>query len=216
LLCGGNKCIDGRNDANNCKTCGNKCSSGSCRNNYCCQANVGTVYFQDDFSDNSKGWTLDPTWEIGPGKASVGCFLGNDPATDHTGNGDNGYAGVLIGQCQGTMPNPNFRYMTSPSFDTSAANKVVLSFWRHLHCDDSLSNNARVEVYDGTTWQVVYQNFGPVNDSVWTHVMYDVTQYKNSKMQVRIGYNITFPSPGLSFAGWNIDDVLVAEDDCAP
>lgn len=216
----GKTCIDTKNDSNNCGSCNNVCGSGSCKNNYCCQAKVSTIYLQDDFSDKSKGWTLDATWEIGPAKASTTCDStpGQDPSADHTQAGDNGIAGVVIGGCQGTVVNVNYRYLTSPKFDTSNANKVVLSFWRHLHTDYPNYNNQRVEVYNGMSWVAVYVNpgnFTVVNDTKWTHVQYDLTQYKNANMQVRFGYNIG-QGNAYNSAGWNVDDVLVADEDCAP
>jgi hypothetical protein len=71
-----------------------------------------------------------------------------------------------------------------------------------------------VEVYDGMGWQIVYTNNAAVHDMSWTYVSYNLTTYKNKNMQVRFGFSTG--NGTASEGGWNIDDVLIAEDECAP
>ena len=58
-----------------------------------------TVLFEDNFDmGNAAGWTLDPTWEIGPARASVDQSFGDsDPSSDATPGGDNMAAGTRLG-----------------------------------------------------------------------------------------------------------------------
>ena len=96
---------------------GKPCADGSaCTLNNACVAGVCTSgapaltpLFSDNFVDGSKGWKLDPPWQIGQALGSVGT-----PSTDYAGNADanrdanpadteNGIAGVALGG-PGTPP----------------------------------------------------------------------------------------------------------------
>jgi hypothetical protein len=196
-------------------TTGEMCSAGVCG------GGMGpTVYFADDFKDNSAGWVLGPEWQIGFAKASVGGTFGSDPAVDHSPSGDNGVAGVVLGGNASTNIH-NYYYLESPAFNTSnAAGQVVLSFWRWLNSDyDPYMHNA-VEIFNGNSWVQLWVSGGPpgVEDSPpngkgWTYIQHDVTAYKSATMRVRFGFDIT--SGGVYTIGsWNVDDVLVASQGC--
>jgi hypothetical protein len=206
----GGACDDGAS----CTT-GETCSAGICG------GGMGpTVYFADDFKDNSAGWTLGSEWQIGFAKASAGGVFGADPAVDHTPTADNGVAGVVIGGNAQTQLH-GFYYLESPTFNTAnAAGQVIFSFWRWLNSDyDPYMHNV-VEVFNGQSWVQLWLSGGPpgVEDSPpngagWTYIQYNVTQWKNASMRVRFGFDIT--SGGVYTIGsWNVDDVLVANQGC--
>lgn len=195
-----------------------------------------TVYFEEDFSDNSAGWTLGNTWQIGPAVPCSGCLDGNpDPAFDHTPTDDNGLAGVVIG---GPAPTAlhDFYWLESPPFDTSSApGSVYLSFWRFLNSDYTSYMQNKVQVFDGTSWvDLPYGTTGGccgVLDAAWTNqpvppgapaqptssaqypTQFDLTAYKSSQTRVRFGYNIA--SGGVYTVGsWSVDDVVVSSAIC--
>ncbi|MEZ4294513.1 MAG: hypothetical protein R3B70_06025 [Polyangiaceae bacterium] len=195
---------------------GTSCTSGETCNAGLCAGGVGpTIYFADDFKDNSKGWTLGPEWEIGPAKASVPGVGNPDPAMDHTPTADNGIAGVVIGGNASTNLH-DYYYLESPAFDTSgAAGSVILGFYRWLNSDYDPFMHNRIEVYNGNQWITLFTSGGPpgIMDNAWTYVEFDLTAYKNASMRVRFGFDIT--SGGVFTIGsWNIDDVLVASAGC--
>ena len=137
---------------------------------------VPTVLFTEDFSDNAAGWALGTEWQIGTATTSSGQTVGNgDPAQDHTPNGDNGVAGVVIGGNAGAVAH-DYVYLTSPVINTSAAsNPVTLEFYRWLNSDAAPSMTNRVEVFDGSAWQTVRQSGVPgVQDSSWQRQQFDV------------------------------------------
>jgi hypothetical protein len=195
------------------------CNVGTtCMSGMCTGGTGPTIYFQDEFNDNSKGWTLDTEWQIGPTKMS-NCLGGTgnpDPAIDQPMTSANGVAGVVIGGCEDTSATHPFRYLTSPAFDTSTATgSVIFGYYRWLNSDYNPYMTNVVDVYDGTTWHNLWTTGGPppVQDASWTYVSYDVTAYKNAKMQVRFGFNIG--SVGVfTVSSWNVDDVLVANAKC--
>src|SRR5690606_1167470 len=172
----------------------------------------------EDFSDNSAGWTLDTTWAIGPAVAYNPGSCGNgDPGTDTTSNtSDNGIAGAVIGGTVGTALTNGYRYLTSPVLNTASAPTVWLQYNRYLNSDYTRYMNNRVEVFDGTTWQLVWES-GPspaVQDAAWTTQTHDISAYKNTQMRVRFGYNINSSGVYSGCGGWNLDDVLIGTGIC--
>lgn len=178
-----------------------------------------TLLLEEDFSNNAAGWTLGTGWEIGPTEVST-CQsprTPSDPASDHTPTDDNGVAGVYLGGCPpiaaSTFP---YHYLTSPTLNTDVDGAVTLSFWRWLN---TLSrNHVKIEVFDGTSWVVIYQSTlgagSSVLDSSWTNVTYDLTPYRNPNLQIRFGWRVFVHFGGGSSSGWNIDDVQITTDAC--
>lgn len=202
---------------------GAACDDGvSCTANTVCQNGVCgggtstiTVYFSDDFHDNSKGWTLDAEWEIGPATTSSGQTSGNpDPAQDHSSTADDGVAGVVIGGNAGTQLH-GFAYLTSPPMNTAGATgPVILSFYRFLNSDFTPWMTNVIEVWNGAAWIQVWKSANqPILDAQWTYVTQDLTAAKNAAMRVRFGFNVG-QAQAFKVSGWNIDDVLIASGAC--
>jgi hypothetical protein len=220
--CLGGACINGQpaNDGQACDD-GSACTSGElCSGGVCGGGNGPTVYFADDFHDNSKGWILGPEWQIAPAMASSGGVVGADPATDHTASADNGVAGVVIGGNENPVLHP-FYYLESPPFNTAnAAGPVILGFFRWLNSDYDPFMHNTIDVWNGASWVNLWTSGGPPsiedsppNGTGWTFIQHDLTAYKNAGMKIRFGYDIT--SGGVFTIGsWNIDDVLVASAAC--
>jgi len=203
----GGSCEDG--DA--CTT-GEVCAAGVCKGGH---AAGYVAYLFETFASNAAGWTLEGKWENGPAKASPGqAVVGNeDPDRDHTPTNDNGVAGVVIGGYVGTQAS-GVRYLSSPVVDTSRAGELWLSFARYLNSDDTPYMDNTIDVFDGQAWVNVWSSKGPpaVQDDAWTNVSYDLTKYKNAALRVRFGY--ASANDPLMVAGWNVDDVIVANRAC--
>jgi len=167
-----------------------------------------TTYFIEDFADNAAGWTLDTEWQIG--SAIAGC---QDPGTDTTNTNDNYVAGVVLGGCYSTGIH-GYYYLTSPVIDTAAAPSVFLQFQRWLRSDYTPYVNNTIEVFNGSSWVVVWQSGSSgTYQTAWQGYSYDITAHKNANMRIRFGQNVG--SGGvISYGGWNIDDVLVANSAC--
>lgn len=191
-------------------TMGEFCSAGVCGG-----GTGPTIYFAEDFHDNSKLWTLGQDWQIGSATVSVPGQGFPDPAIDHSSSSDNGVAGVVIGGNAPTILH-GYYYLESPAFDTSAAaGPVILGFQRWLNSDYDPFMHNTIEVYNGSQWVSIWTSGGPpgIMEQQWTFVQHDLTAYKNAQMRVRFGFDIT--SGGVYTIGsWNIDDVLVASGAC--
>jgi hypothetical protein len=212
-VCGGGTAI---NEGAMCDD-GNSCTSGTvCIAGGCTGGTGPTVYFSDDFHDNSHGWTLGPEWQIGSAMASTGqTYNGPDPAQDHSSSADNGVAGVVIGGNEDPVIHPYY-YLTSPPFNTATATgSVILGFYRWLNSDYDPYMHDSIDVWNGAAWVNVFLTDGPpgVADSAWTYESYDLTAYKNAAMQIRFGYDIGAAGV-FTVSSWNIDDVLVANATC--
>ena len=193
-------------------TAGETCTMGVCGGGM----STINIVFSEDFSSNSAGWTLGTEWGIGPAMASPPRGCGNpDPAMDTSSSADNGVAGVVIGGMAAQVIHPTY-YITSPPMDTSAvAGSLFLSYQRWLNSDYTPYMQNFVEVYDGTTWNVVWQTGSSpgIQDSAWALQSHDITAFKATNMQVRFGFLIG--SGGVfNCASWNIDDVLIADGTC--
>jgi len=198
---------------------GSSCTTGTTCAAGVCQGGMSTidVYFSEDFSSNAAGWTLDTNWQIGPAMASPspGACGPGDPGVDTTPSADNGIAGVIIGGNAPTTVHP-FYYITSPPIDVSTVpGPVFLSFNRWLNSDYTRYMQNRVEVYDGTSWVVLWES-GPspaVSDSDWTLQSFDISAYTGPNTQIRFGYEVG-SSGAYTCSGWNLDDVVVAGGVC--
>ena len=87
--------------------------------------------------------------------------------------------------------------------------------WRWLNSDYTPYMQNRIQVWDGATWQTVWETGGSpgIEDAVWTNVTYDISAYANANMQIRIGYNVD--SGGVfTCSGWNVDDILITGSTC--
>lgn len=206
---------------NACGGCGTKCGSDGtcgCASSAC---SGGTIYFSEDFSDNAKGWTLQGEWAIGPTSAGTGQQQGfPDPASDHSTTSDNGVAGIVLG---GNYANPinGPNYITSPVINLSAASGTVrLTFWRWLNIDWDPFVTDTVEVYNGSSWVVLWTNATSgkvlITDNSWTRHEYDVTAHKNANFRVRFSHKTGKSGNFLAWimSGWNIDDLSLSSGTC--
>lgn len=167
----------------------------------------------ETFADNSAGWSLGSSWQIGPTSVSpTGEVAGKDPAADHSAGGDNGVAGAVLG---GLVSGPkDWTYLQSPVVALDAApGDVELSLWRWLNSDAYSQMPGIIQVFDGAQWVTLWQNADQINtDATWKTESFDVTDYKNANFRLRVGWRAT--GAASTAAGWNVDDVLIAPPGC--
>jgi large repetitive protein len=192
-------------------------------------AHASTIFFED-FSDNSAGWTLGHTWQIGPALTSPGCcdlapnLLNGDPGTDFTPTDDNGVAGVVIGGNHPVTQQPHdYYWLTSPFINLSGDvdgpfETVTLEFRRWLNSDYPTFITNAIQVSRGFEWYDVWVQGSPgvvIADSEWTLVQFDLTPWMGSISEIRFGYK---QGSGGAYpaSGWNIDDVRITGTHAAP
>jgi hypothetical protein len=190
------------------------CTSGdACVRGDCLDVDGADIHLDEDFADRTGGWTLGLDWEIGPATASPpGEVAGSDPDTDNTPTDDDGVAGVLIGGLvSGSGP---AHYLESPALPLQdAPGELELRLHRWLNADVAASTHETIEVWDGGTWVVLWDNAGEViADTEWTAMSFDVTPYKNDELRIRVGHDGSGNAPAVG--GWNVDDVRIAPPTC--
>ncbi len=182
------------------------CTDGVCTD----PNNPNGFLFSETFINNNAGWTLGTNWSIGP--AVAGC---GDPGTDHTPTNDNGIAGVVRGGCAPAGNNiATFFCLTSPVMDTSGLPTVFVNYWRDLYSDYTPYQKNKIEVWNGATWNIVFETFGApeTNDAAWTNFNYNITAYKNPTMQIRWCYSAA--AGAFQRGSWNVDDITVGQVSC--
>ncbi len=174
-----------------------------------------TTLFFDNFTTPA-AWTLGNEWQIGPATASAGQAVGNaDPASDADAAPGGGLAGVVIGGNANPILH-GFDYLISPPVNTSGYSFVELRFMRWLNSDYAPFMTNTVEVFDGTSWQVIFQTGPqpPVQDANWTPMSFDITAAANPALQVRFGFAIG--NNGVyTVSSWNLDNVGIYGTHCA-
>jgi hypothetical protein len=172
------------------------------------------IFLSEAFNDNSNGWTLDTEWAIGAAASSSGeTYGGPDPSFDACGVTAGGIAGVVIGGNANDVVHAPY-WITSPTLDTSGAPSLWISFDRWLNSDYTRYMQNFVQVFDGSTWQTVWQSGGSpgVQDSSWQRKSYDVSAHANANFQVRFGFDIG-SSGVFDVSSWNLDNVVVSVDE---
>ncbi len=176
------------------------------------QNTLNTVWF--DGFENDKGWTLSGEFERNLPGGNGGINYGNpDPSsaymgkyvigTDLTGDGDYSANTTSIA--------------TSPVIDCSNYTSVQLELYYWLNVEDATYDQATIEVYDGTNWQIVGQNASgsATTNSTWNKFTKDVSSYAvgNANFQIRIKL---VSDGGWQYSGWNIDNVTLKADATCP
>jgi hypothetical protein len=112
-------------------------------------------------------------------------------------------------------------YLTSPVIDLSGAGgTVLLTFWRWLNGDECSGSGCwmqhNVEVFNGTSWVVIFNGTALFTDAAWTRQEFNVTSYKNAQFRVRFGYSTAVDKNlyAWGMSGWNIDDVTLSSATC--
>ncbi len=170
---------------------------------------LGEVIWQDDFSTDT-GWTgySADLWERLPAAASTGCSYGADPAQDHSASSDNTILGFNIGGC---YSNSISAYtITSPVIDCTGYTGVQMQFFRVLGVESSSYDDATLEAFDGTSWQILYANpASSFADTTWTEQLLDVSTLADNNPGFQIRYTMGAADSSINGCGWNIDDVLI-------
>jgi hypothetical protein len=184
------------------------CVAGSC------VTDEPGAYFFEDFATPAQGWQMDGIWEMGPAAASPSGLGGSDPADDHSPGADRRIAGTGIGELDMMAPHPAW-CLRSPPVDVSTSQTLWVSFWRHLHAPAQPDAVHTIDVWNGAVWKNLETGYGAVStDPDWTFVKYNATGNKATDFMVRICVAAADGAP--AFAGWSVDDLVVAPIACTP
>lgn len=158
-----------------------------------------TAYYFD--LNTTPGWACQGGWTLGTPEENRGA----------TGIGTKNWVyGYNLG---GNYPNnmPSAEYLTTRAIDCSSLTNTKLSFLRMLGIQGSEYDKANIQIStNGTDWTTIWSNpASTVNDTSWTIVSYDISQYADGQPTVYIHWGIGPTDATTTYTGWNIDDVSI-------
>jgi hypothetical protein len=161
--------------------------------------------------DSDPGWTAEGLWAFG--QPTGGGTHNRDPSSGYTGANVYGYN--LYGDYSNNMP---AYYLTTSAIDCRDLLLVELRFWRWLGVERSPFDNATVEVStDGSNWSGVWSNpDSTISDSSWTPMTLDISAVADDQPTVYLRWDMGPTDEGVTYPGWNIDDVEIWAVDAGP
>ena len=168
---------------------------------YTAQIGYLATFYEQTLSTNP-GWSTQGQWAYG--QPTGGGSHSRDPSSGYTGSNVYGYN--LSGDYALSMP---VYYLTSTAIDCHNVTSVELSFWRWLGVERNPFDYASVEVSsDGSTWTTVWANpTSTISDAAWTQMTLDISAVADNQATVYIRWGMGPTDDGITYPGWNIDDV---------
>jgi len=168
-------------------------------------AQINTIW-SDDF-ETDKGWTLTGEFERGTPSGGSGDH-GNDNPTSAYG-GSNALGTDLDGGYPDDLPDRGY-LATSPIIDCSGYVNVQMNFQRWLNVEQPSYDHAYIEVStNGSTWDVVWENTGGIEESSWSSQSIDLSAYADDNGTVQVRFALGATDFMWNYSGWNIDDVEI-------
>jgi len=173
-------------------------------------ANIIDTVFFDDF-ESDLGWiSSGGLWARGTPNGLGGAYGYPDPSSAYSGSNVIGYN--LNGDYTASMPQ---YHMSSPSFDCSGKENVVLRFQRWLGVEEPAYDHAYIRVSsNGLNWYTVWENDMTIADSSWTEMSVDISEYADNEATVYVRFTMGTSDNAWQFCGWNIDDLAVIGRNC--
>ena len=175
-------------------------------------AAYGSTTVYENLLNSNPGWTVQGQWAFG--HPTGGGSHNLDPTNGYTGANVYGYN--LGGDYANNLP---VRYLTTTAIDCSGRQAVALEFYRWLGVEsNSHYDEATVEVSNNnTTWTVVWRatdTGADVSDSFWHFQRFDISAVADNHATVYVRWGMGPTDAGLTYPGWNIDDVRLTALDC--
>jgi agmatine deiminase len=173
---------------------------------------VDATALQHEFTmDSDPGWTTEGLWAFG--QPAGGGSHNRDASAGHTG--DNVYGYNLYGDYANSMP---AYYLTTAVIDCADLIEVELRFWRWLGVEGNQFDHAVVEVSnDGANWTEAWANpDSTISDSEWTPMALDISAVADDQPTVYLRWAMGPTDSGVTYPGWNIDDVEIWAVDMGP
>ncbi len=167
--------------------------------------------FTDDF-ETDKGWVFSGNdWARGvPSGMGGTSYSGPDPSGGHSSQNVLGYN--LLGNYENNI---NQHHVISPAIDCSILSDVHLVFWRWLGVEVAPFDRAYIWASNnGIDWEIVWENESEIFDIGWNRKEIDISSVTDYQSTVYLRWTMGPTDAGLTYCGWNIDDVLVTGYRC--
>jgi len=176
-----------------------------------------TVFMEDDLDEDPE-WEIMPadtvpTWEFGEPLGLGGQSGDPDPLTPHSwyhlAEEPSIYGFNLAGDYFDWMGETT---LTLPPFDLTDHWSGRLRFWRWLGVEEVYCDEAAIQVSidEGDNWVDVWRNPGlSISDTRWMYCDIDLGRLTDFQSEVYVRWVMGPTDLGLTFCGWNIDDVKI-------
>jgi len=173
---------------------------------------IDDIVFADNFESGAPGWThalvqQQDDWQLGNPAGRTGAGWA-DPSAPANGNAcySNDLGNTINGQLwNGRYQNNVINYLRTPFFDTTGKTGVRLRFNRWLTIESGQYDRAEIWVGGVRVW--VNATLTNHIDTSWQAIDIAIPQADNQP-NAQIEWRLV-TDPGLTFGGWNIDDVEV-------
>ena len=156
--------------------------------------------------DEDPGWDTEGDWAWGVPEGRGGSDGSPDPTRGHTG--DHVYGYNLSGDYDDRMPE---RDLTTPPLDFTNVAGATLSFRRWLGVEESSYDHASIAVStDGSTWTVVWENEGEVDDGRWVPEAIQLPSLVDDQPEVWLRWTMGSSDESVRYCGWNLDDIEIS------
>ena len=162
--------------------------------------------------DVNPGWSYTGQWAWGT--PTGGGSHNRDPSSGHTGTNVVGYN--LAGDYPDNL-SPT-QYATTQAIDCSNYANISLSFRRWLGIENSVFDDANIQVStNGTTWQTIWQHSGgSFSESAWSLQEYDISAIADGQSTVYVRWGLGPTDFSVTYPGWNLDDVRLRGREVEP
>ena len=157
------------------------------------------------YMDSNPNWDNEDQWAYGHPTGGGGEHGGPDPTSGYTGDYVLGYN--LNGDYPNYLSETN---LTSTAIDCSNMFGVTLKFWRWLGVEQPSYDHAYVRIStDGNNWYTIWENPETISDYAWTQMELDISDYADDQSEVYLRWVMGETDGGLTYCGWNIDDIEI-------
>ncbi|MCD4820412.1 MAG: hypothetical protein K8S23_17165 [Candidatus Cloacimonetes bacterium] len=177
---------------------------------------LASAIFKDNFESDT-GWTLSGEFQRGnPGGLGGSSHGNHDPSSAFSGTKVLGTdltgLGSTNGDYEATIGDRAYQAI-SPAFDCTNYSNVSLEFQRWLNVERNLYDHAYIDVYNGSSWNNVWQNSSiTIEENSWTLQTIDISAYADGNNNVKIRFCLGSTDTGWEYSGWNIDDIVISGD----
>jgi len=170
-----------------------------------------TTVFSDNF-EIARAWHVSGgLWQRGT-PAGLGGNPGAGPDPDQAYSGCCVYGYNLYGNYESYLTE---QHLISPAINCRCFSNTHLKFERWLGVETPPNDHASISVsHDAVNWDVIWDSPSEIWDAGWNFVDLDISPWADNESRVYVRFTMGPTNGGLTYCGWNIDDVRVTGHRC--
>ena len=162
-------------------------------------------------------WTFGGEFERAEGKLPNGPLGGTsggnpNPADAHSGAYMIGTDITGLGELKGNYEKnigSNEYYAVSKTFNCYYYKDISLMFYRWLNVSNSDTAAVGISLDGGATWNNIWASSSSIQEKDWSFQYLNLNKIADRNPNVKMRFTLGPTRSGLSYSGWNIDDVAL-------